>query len=439
VLQTPWGDADALRDRPTPGGRGSDREAVRREQSERFMAAIVASCAGKGYEATSVEDLVRISGSSRTTFYEHFEDKLHCFRVAEEAIIAQAIALTAARLEGEGDPVQRARAALDAFVELLVAQPAAARMCLVDAYSAGEAAIGPVHAAIDRIVLLVRDALEQIHGRGSMPLELVRGIVGGFHQVIYGRLREHGEAELPGLVAGIWDWAMSFPPPPVPLRRPGRLVVARPIPAAAPFASYSVEQRIIRALAVTVAAKGYPGTTVADVVAEAAISQTTFYEYFDGKADALIAALESSGGQLLGAVLPAVRRTGDWRMAMRIGFEEICGFLAAEPAFASMRSVDVYAAGPEAIAVRERTGVQIITELGGPAFEERGLTLSPLANEASSGAIYAILFEGVRAGRTAELPRLAPYLTYFALVPFLGAEEAAEVATSRDRGRTRPG
>lgn len=435
MLKTPWGDADTLRDRPTPGGRGGDRTAIRREQAERFQAAVVASCFEKGYEATSVEDLVRISGSSRATFYEIFGDKLHCFRAAEEAIIGKAIALLAARLDGEGDAIERARAGLEAFVKLIVSQPAAARMCLIEAYGAGETAIEPVREALDRIILVVRDALERIPGRGPMSLELVSGIVGGLNQVIYGRLLTHREAELPDLVPELWAWAMNFPPPPVPLRRGGRLIVSRPVPSTAPFASYSVEQRIIRAVAAMVASKGYPAMTLAEVAAAASISQTTFYEYFDGKADALVAAVESSGAQLCGAVLPAIRRTDDWRIAMRIGFEEICAFLASEPDFASMRCVDVYAAGPEAIAVRERSGVQIITELAGPAFEDRGLSASALENEASSGAIYAILFEGVRSGRTAELPRLAPYLTYFALVPFVGAEEAAEIANSRDRGR----
>ncbi len=120
-----------------------------------------------------------------------------------------------------------------------------------------------------------------------MPAELLRGIIGGLYQVIYGRLRERREAELPDLVPGLWEWTMSFPPPPRPLRRPGRLIVSRPIPTAPPFASYSAEQRIIRGFAVAVAAKGYPATTIADIAAAASISQTTFYEHFDGKAEAL--------------------------------------------------------------------------------------------------------------------------------------------------------
>jgi hypothetical protein len=35
-----------------------------------------------------------------------------------------------------------------------------------------------------------------------MPAELLRGIIGGLYQVIYGRLRERREAELPDLVPG---------------------------------------------------------------------------------------------------------------------------------------------------------------------------------------------------------------------------------------------
>ncbi|MBS1882786.1 MAG: TetR/AcrR family transcriptional regulator, partial [Actinobacteria bacterium] len=248
-MQTPWGDAETLRERRLPPGRSSDREAARREQRERLFAAIVASCAERGYDATSVEDLLRASGVSRATFYEQFEDKLDCFRAAEEEMIGAAIAAIAAiaeELGGEGDAAARPRAALEAFIRLIVEQPAAARMVLVESYAAGETGIEPVRRAMDWIIVLGRDAAARIPDRGVVPAELLRGITGGLYQVIYGRLLEHRESELPGLVPELWDWAMSFPSPPRPLRRPGRLIVQRPISGAPPFASYSAEQRIIR-------------------------------------------------------------------------------------------------------------------------------------------------------------------------------------------------
>src|ERR1700753_2803987 len=112
MLQTPWGDADTLRERRLPPGRSGDRDAARRDQRERLFAALVASCDEKGYDATSVEDLLRTSGVSRATFYEQFDDKLDCFRAAQEEMIGAAIAAVADELGGEGDAVQRPRAAL---------------------------------------------------------------------------------------------------------------------------------------------------------------------------------------------------------------------------------------------------------------------------------------------------------------------------------------
>jgi AcrR family transcriptional regulator len=370
VVLTPWGDADTLRQRRLPPGRSGDRDAARREQRERLFAAVVASCEEKGFDATSVEDLLRTSGVSRATFYEQFDDKLDCFRAAEDEIVAAAISTVADEFGGEGDAVRRPRAALEAFIRLIVAQPAAARMCIVESYAAGETGISPVRRAIDWIILLGRDAAEQMPDRAEMP--------------------------------------------------------------APPFASYSPEQRIIRGFAAAVAKKGYPATTIADIAAAASISQTTFYEHFEGKDDALTAALDSSGAQLLAAVMPAVRRAEDWRIALRICFEEMCGFLASEPAFASLRTVDIYGAGPAAIASRDEIGRQIVGALLEPALKA-GVNATDLMIEASAGAIYGVMFEGVWRGKTADLPRLAPFLTYFALAPFVGAEEACEVAISRGR------
>jgi AcrR family transcriptional regulator len=435
MLVTPWGDAETLRDRRLPPGRSGDRAAARREQRERLFAALVANCARKGYEATSVEDLLRTSGVSRATFYEQFDDKLDCFRAAVEEVVSGAVGAIAEELEGEADAEARSRAALATFVRLVVAQPAAARMCLVESYAAGEAGMEPVRKAVDWIIALAGDAVAEIPGRAGMPPELMRGIVSGLYQVVYERLLARREAELPELVGELWDWVMSFPPPPRPLRRPGRLIVARPISPAPPYASYSPEQRVIRGFAAAVARKGYPATTIADVAAAASISQTTFYEYFDGKADALAAALDSSGAQLLAAVLPAVRRIEDWRAAVRIGFEETCGFFAAEPDFASLRMVDVYAAGPEAIGSRDATGRKLVGGLLRPAAERGGIEPSALVLDATIGAILGVFFETIRKGKTADLPRLAPFLTYFTLAPFLGGEEACEIATARGRGR----
>jgi hypothetical protein len=69
MVTTPWGDAGTLRDRKLQPGRRLPPEEVARNQQERLFAALVAVVAEKGYEATRVEDLLELSGVSRSAFY----------------------------------------------------------------------------------------------------------------------------------------------------------------------------------------------------------------------------------------------------------------------------------------------------------------------------------------------------------------------------------
>src|SRR6476661_8512319 len=92
MVRTPWGDAAQLREKKLRPGRGTPREEAERNQRERLFAAMVATVAEKGYEATTVADLVELSGVSRSAFYRHFEDKKECFLTAAEALIEPTLA-----------------------------------------------------------------------------------------------------------------------------------------------------------------------------------------------------------------------------------------------------------------------------------------------------------------------------------------------------------
>lgn len=430
-MVTPWGDATSLRDRRLPPGRSTSREEVRRNQRERLFAAMVASCEERGCEQTSVADVLEISGVSRATFYAHFNDKVDCLAAATRECLRLGIEAIGERVSGERSAEKQARAALEAFVEVIVAQPAAARMCLVEAYGIGEAGALPVLEAVEAIVQIAQETLEQMPDRKGMPLELTRALIAGIHRVVYERLQERREAELPGMVDMLWDWAMSYPVPPRPLWRRRRARVMEPTPMP-PFAAFEPEQRIIRGFAAAVAAKGYSETTIADVATAASISQGTFYEHFDSKDDAMLAALDSSGAQMLAAALPRARRAKDWPAAARGAIEASCAFLAAEPDFARLRAVAVYAAGREAIALRNDGGTAMLRTVLGPAFEDTP-DVPELTLEALVGAIYGAIFDRLADDGPDALPEVAPLLTYLALAPFLGGETACAVATGDGR------
>src|SRR5690348_16748478 len=75
MVRTPWGDASRLREMTLPPGRGTNAEEAAQNHRERLFGALVATVAEKGYEATTVADLVELSGVSRSAFYKHFGDK----------------------------------------------------------------------------------------------------------------------------------------------------------------------------------------------------------------------------------------------------------------------------------------------------------------------------------------------------------------------------
>lgn len=430
MLLTPWGDADSLRDQRAANG---GRNTARREQRTRLFAAMVASCERKGYEATSVADLLEISGVSRGTFYAQFEDKLDCFCAAEKELIELTFDATTGRLGEEGDAEAQARQAFEAFLDLLVAQPPAARMAFVHSYAAGARAGEPLLAATRKIIDSLHRTLEQMPGKAGIPSELARAMIGGIYLIVYRRLEDRREAELPELAPAMWDWAMSYLPPPQPLKPSGRRRSPAPIGGLSPLAAYSPEQRIIRAFATVVAEKGYPATTIADVCAAAGISQTTFYLYFADKRDLAAAALDAGGAQMLAVTMPAARRAPDWPRAVRAAAQAMCAFFAAEPAFARVGMVELYSAGSELIATRDQTGMDLLRSLLTPAFDDG--EVPDLFAEAIVGAIVGVLYDRVLRGGPTGVLNAAPLITYLILSPLIGAEEACEIAVSPGANR----
>src|SRR3954452_2193757 len=93
--------------------------------------------------------------------------------------------------------------------------------------------------------------------------------------------------------------------------------------------------RIVRGVAESVAAKGYSATSVADVIARAGVSRSTFYELYDGKESAFLDAY--AGFELVHRQLLESFRTGSTPGDMvRRAVHTHLSSLAAEPAFAWM-------------------------------------------------------------------------------------------------------
>ncbi len=185
---------------------------------------------------------------------------------------------------------------------------------------------------------------------------------------------------------------------------------------------------MLRALAATVAEKGYPSATVAEIVDRASTSQRTFYENFANKEEALLAALDRGSAQMLANTLPAFRRAQDWQSAVRVAYEEMFAFGIDEPEYSRLGAVEMYAAGKRALETRD-TIMEGLEALLAPGYELAPDT-PPIAAEAIGGAIYALVYDHVKASGPESLPELVPMATYMTLAPFLGAAAAYELATA---------
>jgi AcrR family transcriptional regulator len=427
-MRTPWGDSRQLRELRLPPGRSSSPRHVAESQRRRLFAASVAAVAENGYDKTSVADLVEISGVSRASFYRLFSDKRDCFEAALEEVLRLAVARIRERCEGLTGEA-KAQAGVTELIEMVVSQPAAARFCLVESYAAGDAARTAMEAAVGSIEELVAETFADGESSEPMPDGIVRGITGGFYKVLHSRVYGGAEGELPGLAPDLLEWMTSYRPPPRPLRTPRR----RPRAASpSPFSGRDRYERILRAVAAEVAANGYTGAKVAAIATRAEVSLSTFYAHFEGKRDALMAALDSSGAQMMAAAMPAARRAPSWSQAVQVTIRSMCGFLAAEPDFAALCTVEVYAAGPEAIELRDRSGGQLFESLFTHPFDDLPHP-EPLVLEAIAGSIHGLLYRQVRSAGASSIPAISPLLTYVALAPFIGAERACEAANGGGR------
>lgn len=109
--------------------------------------------------------------------------------------------------------------------------------------------------------------------------------------------------------------------------------------------------------------KGYVGTSVADVLQRAGVSRETFYQQFSSKLDCFMAAFDAATEMLLDRLLGALPPTGTALERFDGALTAYLDTLAAFPGHARLFLVEVYAAGPEAIARRAEVQTLLVDAL----------------------------------------------------------------------------
>lgn len=165
--------------------------------------------------------------------------------------------------------------------------------------------------------------------------------------------------------------------------------------------------RMLVAMAEAVAERGYVATTVADVLKRAHVSRETFYEHFADKQACFLAAHDAGVETLLATMGDGLRPPSEGQDPMAMVEDTMArylGALAAHPAVARTFLVEVYAAGPEALAKRAAVQERFIDAVAAMvgADDERSRFLVRLW----VGGVSAMVTTKVSLGRFDELEPL---------------------------------
>lgn len=193
-------DPEDLRRWRLPRGRhGLPRELVERSQRERLLAAVVRVTAAKGYESTTVGDILGEAGVGRESFYELFDDKLDCMLAAHKILLDSLVEKVGAAYYDEGPWPQRVRNALAVILDWFAADPESARFLMVEVSAIGPAFRPVFQTEFKRFTEFFEEGIDRSeldpHLDGASSLAVGAMMARVYEEVVLGRT-----AKLPSLL-----------------------------------------------------------------------------------------------------------------------------------------------------------------------------------------------------------------------------------------------
>jgi AcrR family transcriptional regulator len=444
---------------PLPSGQHRlGAELVSLDQRARLNAAMVQVAAEYGYSRATVGRILSRAGVSRRTFYEHYDNKLGCFLAACDDVLedwmrrAARAYRQASRSQGPDATRARLTAALRTLWELLDADPLGGQVIFREALNCGIAGVHRLEQAADELDALVDQAFETEGATASLPAGLRTVIVGGVMEIVTTRLRHGTTKELSGLTEPLTQWMLGYRSP----NAAAQIARARDLlsdpqdppdisqaqesidvedeaplwrnHAVRPIAVRDATERIIDAAAEIAAGSGYAALSSNEICRVAGVSHHTFRKHFASSDDAFVAAYRAGSKETIAYCLTAFASESGWPAAVHAGLSAELRFFTIRPTLARLGFFEIYAAGPEALHLRE-SELQLFTAALEPGYAISTRPPHRVVSEAIAGGIYQLIRKCMLHSGPERLPVLVPEVTYAALAPFIGAEAAAAAAT----------
>jgi AcrR family transcriptional regulator len=171
-----------------PGRHLVPHDFVTQNQRERMLLATAELVAERGYQKTTIELIAKTARVALSTFYEQFSSKEECFLAAFDESVAAAAEVFDELLDTEQPWEDQIASALEIALEMVVTEPARARLCIVEAQAAGGEALARYQRMLESVAPKLREGREFNPRSARLPDGLEVAIVGGLAWLIHQRL-----------------------------------------------------------------------------------------------------------------------------------------------------------------------------------------------------------------------------------------------------------
>jgi AcrR family transcriptional regulator len=198
----------------------------------------------------------------------------------------------------------------------------------------------------------------------------------------------------------------------------------------------SQRHRIVEAMIESCAEKTYSATTITDIVGRARISRTTFYKRFPDKRACFDAAIDACIEEVRAAAAASHSPGDPPAEAVRQATTAVLDLMADKPALAQLLAGDAHSVDPSVLRRYRKLLLPATESLWAAAGEVPQPHIDP---RLAFGRAQVLIFDQIAAGRADRLRELLPELTYLAVAPFGGHQEAVRqsqlAAEGADDGR----
>ena len=433
-------------------------KATRTTQRELILQAMTQLMAVNGYAQTTVAQLTREAGVSRTMFYEQFKDKQDCF-IAAHAPLAERLGAEVERAVGAGEESEAAQSAIAALVGFAEREPGAFGLATHEAMLAGPRGWQAREELLERLRSAIEGAWERAGEESAVPDIPAMLLLGGSIRLLGLHMRR-GEREHAQLLDGLMEWLAIYlapnrasrfrelEPRAAPCASKPEVAAGMAVPLPPPKGRHRrpaaevgavQRERILHAAAEVVRARKDVSVSVAEIVAAAGVSRETFYTHFHDKTEALLGAQALTYEQMIGVCTSVFyNSSATWPERFWETGEAFTRFIVGSPALLYLSFVQSYALGPEGVK-RIDDGAWAFSHLLHAGYRASNPDIHQSVLEALICAMTEPIAHQIRHDRAGDVRGQMPVLFYMVMAPLMGREAAGELAEGKVGGASGAG